>query len=104
MVIIYGIGGEGGSGIPYNSHESPYLRKRFFYVSLFFPKDSENINGLKFFRPRPKDASEIFRPPFATRPKISPPFKFDLKIEMTPKPIKTPENIEFQGLKEIGQV
>ena len=59
-----------GSGIPYNSRESPYFRKRFFTCPFFLPKDSENIDGLKFFAPPPKDASEIFRPPFAMHPKF----------------------------------
>ena len=37
--------------------------KDFFTCPLILPKDSENIDGLKFFAPPPKDASEIFRPP-----------------------------------------
>ena len=72
--LFTGWGGAAAGPNPYNSRESPYLRKRFFTCPLILPKDSENILGLKFFAP-PKDASEIFRPPFATRPKFfAPPF------------------------------
>ena len=49
--IIYGLGGAAADANPYNSRESPYLRKRFFTCPLILPKDSENIVGLKFFAP-----------------------------------------------------
>ena len=49
--LFTGWGGAGGSGIPYNSRESPYLRKRFFTCPFFLPKDSEKNVGLKFFAP-----------------------------------------------------
>ena len=92
--INYGMGGAGGSGIPYNSRESRYFRKRFFTCPFILPEDSENIDGLKLFAPPPlRDVSEKFCPP-----------PFDQKIKNTPKPIKTPENIEFQDLKKIDQV
>ena len=44
-------GGAAADANPYNSRESPYLRKRFFTCPLILPKDSENIVGLKFFAP-----------------------------------------------------
>ena len=50
MVLIIGMG-VGVSEIPYNSRESPCLRKRFFMCPFISPKDSENIDGLKFFAP-----------------------------------------------------
>ena len=53
----------GGSGIPYNTRESPYLRKRFFTCPFILPKDLENIDGLKFFAPPLQDGSENFPPP-----------------------------------------
>ena len=43
--------GAGGSGFPYNSRESPYLRKRFSICPFISPKDSERIDDLKFFTP-----------------------------------------------------
>ena len=48
--LITGWGGD-GSRIPYNSHESPYMRKRFFTCPFILPEDSENIDGLKLFAP-----------------------------------------------------
>ena len=47
--IIYGLGGAAAGANPYNSRESPYLRKRFFTCPFILPKDSENIDGLKMF-------------------------------------------------------
>ena len=44
-------GGAAADANPYNSRESPYLRKRFFTCPLILPKDSENIVRLKFFAP-----------------------------------------------------
>ena len=63
-------GGVDGFGIPYNSRESPYLRKRFFTCPFILPKDSENIDGLKFFAPPLRTRLKFFAPPFATRPKF----------------------------------
>ena len=49
--LFTGWGGAAAGANPYNSRESPYLRKRFFTCPLILPKDSENIVGLKFFAP-----------------------------------------------------
>ena len=49
--LFTGWGGAAADANPYNSRESPYLRKRFFTCPLILPKDSENIVGLKFFAP-----------------------------------------------------
>ena len=82
--LFLGWGGATSSGNPYSSRESPYLRKRFFTCPFILPKDSEKSKVENFSPPPLQDALKIFRPPF------------DLKFQNTPKPIKTPENIEFQ--------
>ena len=52
--------------------------QKIFYVSCYFTQVFQIFH-----------ASEICRPP-----------TFDLKIENHPKPIKTPENIEFSDQKK----
>ena len=42
--------------------------QNIFTYPFNLPKDLENDDGLKFSAP-PQDASEFFRPPFATCPK-----------------------------------
>ena len=49
--LFTGWGGAAADANPYNSRESPYLRKRFFTCPLILPKDSENILGQKLFNP-----------------------------------------------------
>ena len=74
--LFLGWGGATSSGNPYNSRESPYLRKRFFTCPFILPKDSkkskvENFSpplrdALKIFRPPLRDALKNFRPPPST--------------------------------------
>ena len=85
LSLFMGWGGwSGSSGNPYSFRESPYLRKRFFTCPFILPKDLENIDDLKFFRP----------PPWLRVQNLPP--SLDLEFEITPKPIEIPENIEFQ--------
>ena len=67
--LFLGWGGATSSGNPYNSRESPYLRKRSFTCPFILPKDSKK-SKVENFSPPLRDALKIFRPPFATRWKI----------------------------------
>ena len=52
----------------------------FYRVYYLAPKESKIMDGLKSFAPPPNDASEIFRPPFATRLKFfAPPFDQNIR-------------------------